>query len=263
MATTNPTPIAPDVQLPATKALGGVTADEITSVNPIKVASEWLDGFSKSLSKGDVNGVLASLAKDAWWRDLLALTWDLRSFQGQDNIKQFLSDRLQQGSISNVQLTNAAVDKLYDDLAWLRLHFSFDTPVGSGVGVARLVRIKNSDGTKWKAHHVATILETLNDFPEATGMRREFTSDHGTWADKRKEEREFKDRDPEVLVVGGGHSGLDIAARLKLMGISTLICEKNATVGDNWRNRYSALCLHDVVCKYCASLWPSRVTDVD
>ena len=52
-----------------------------------------------------------------------------------------------------------------------------------------------------------------------------------------------------VLVVGGGQSGLEIAARLKLLGVSTLVCEKQARVGDQWRHRYAALCLHDVVCK--------------
>ena len=53
----------------------------------------------------------------------------------------------------------------------------------------------------------------------------------------------------DVLVVGGGQSGLEIAARLKLMGVPTLVCEKNERIGDNWRHRYAALCLHDVVCE--------------
>ncbi|KAF8661622.1 hypothetical protein AX16_001296, partial [Volvariella volvacea WC 439] len=53
--------------------------------------------------------------------------------------------------------------------------------------------------------------------------------------------------DPTVLIIGGGHSGLDVAARLKALGVSTLIVEKNDQIGDNWGKRYEALCLHDPV----------------
>jgi hypothetical protein len=40
------------------------------------------------------------------------------------------------------------------------------------------------------------------------------------------------------------HSGLMTAARLKALGVSCLIVERNSRIGDNWRNRYDALSLH-------------------
>ncbi|KIK47187.1 hypothetical protein CY34DRAFT_9210 [Suillus luteus UH-Slu-Lm8-n1] len=48
-------------------------------------------------------------------------------------------------------------------------------------------------------------------------------------------------------LLGGGQSGLDVAARLKMLGMKTLVVEKNERIGDNWRKRYAALCLHDPV----------------
>lgn len=39
-------------------------------------------------------------------------------------------------------------------------------------------------------------------------------------------------------------SGLQIAARLKALGINVLIVERNQRIGDNWRNRYEYLSLH-------------------
>lgn len=69
-------------------------------------------------------------------------------------------------------------------------------------------------------------------------------ANHGKWIDQRQREIEFDDRDPEVLVIGGGQSGLEISARLKLFGVSTLVCEKNKRIGDNWlhsRSRYAPL----------------------
>jgi cation diffusion facilitator CzcD-associated flavoprotein CzcO len=40
---------------------------------------------------------------------------------------------------------------------------------------------------------------------------------------------------------------LSIAARLKALGIKSLIVDRAERVGDNWRNRYHNLVLHDSV----------------
>lgn len=45
--------------------------------------------------------------------------------------------------------------------------------------------------------------------------------------------------------VGAGHSGLMTAARLGMMGIDTLIVDKQERSGDSWRTRYHDLVLHD------------------
>ena len=50
-----------------------------------------------------------------------------------------------------------------------------------------------------------------------------------------------------MLVVGGGQAGLAIAARLKQLKIDTLIIDREARIGDNWRKRYHALTLHNQV----------------
>lgn len=50
-----------------------------------------------------------------------------------------------------------------------------------------------------------------------------------------------------MLVVGAGQSGLAIAARLGQLGVDTLVVDRNERVGDNWRNRYHSLCLHNQV----------------
>ncbi|EGG03716.1 uncharacterized protein MELLADRAFT_89949 [Melampsora larici-populina 98AG31] len=52
---------------------------------------------------------------------------------------------------------------------------------------------------------------------------------------------------PTVMIIGAGQSGLMLAARLKLLGLSTLIVDKNQRTGDSWRKRYHSLCLHDPI----------------
>jgi len=140
----------------------------------------------------------------------------------------------------------------YPDLVWIMGFFTFETDIGLASGIFRLVpTLGEQQQIRWKAHSIFTNLEDLKNFPEKTGSLRNQKSDHGKWENLRKKEKRFEGSDPTVLIVGGGQSGLEIAARLKLLDVSTLVVERNERVGDNWRNRYDALCLHDPVCECC------------
>lgn len=81
------------------------------------------------------------------------------------------------------------------------------------------------------------------------GPLRESAPNHGKWEAERRHSVTFEDGDPTVLIVGGGQSGLELAARLGCLDVSVVVVEKNPRVGDNWRDRYEALCLHDPVCE--------------
>lgn len=232
--------------LPTLERLG-VSAPH--NVNAAVVAQTWFDIFANHVQTGDVDGILNQLVDDAFWRDILALTWDFRTFYGNNRIKQFLGDRLAAAKLSALQLdtTTAALVRPYPDIAWIQTFFTFSTAVGTGSGVLRLVPTSSGE---WKAHAIFTTLESLHGFPELTGPLREQESKFGTWPEQRRQERECEgpDQQPVVLIVGGGQSGLELAARLKYLGIKTLVAEREARIGDLWRKRYAALCLHDTVC---------------
>jgi putative flavoprotein involved in K+ transport len=53
--------------------------------------------------------------------------------------------------------------------------------------------------------------------------------------DNRRAATEYANRDPVVLVVGGGQAGLSAAACLTQLGVDTLIVDRENRVGDNWR----------------------------
>jgi len=65
------------------------------------------------------------------------------------------------------------------------------------------------------------------------------------WLDRRKRAQAYADRNPAVLVVGAAQAGLSIAARLTLLGVDTLVVDREARIGDSWRRRYHALTLHN------------------
>ncbi len=211
-----------------------------------KVAKAWLESFSQFVSAKDTEGIISVLDAEAWWRDLFALTWDLRTFHGPEEISAFLENRLEETQFGGIKFIEATLDRPYPDLAWITVQFAFETGVAAGRSVTRLIPSK--DGA-WKAFVIATNLESLKDHPERVGALRNHLPNHGKWVDQRRKEQEFADHDPEVLIIGGGQSGLDVAARLKHLGTSHLIIEKQPRIGNQWRHRYEALCLHDPVCK--------------
>ena len=71
-----------------------------------------------------------------------------------------------------------------------------------------------------KAWTLLTALDELKDHeeqigparPRGTSYSRDFRGPN--WLDQRKAAVAYTDRDPAVLVVGGGQAGLSIAARL-------------------------------------------------
>ena len=50
-----------------------------------------------------------------------------------------------------------------------------------------------------------------------------------------------------MLVIGGGQGGIALGARLRQLGVPSLVIDKHPRPGDQWRNRYKSLCLHDPV----------------
>ena len=126
---------------------------------------------------------------------------------------------------------------------------TFETPLGHGRGAVRLVR---EDG-QWVAWTVMTELDDLRGHERAIGAHRSRGPRHspgpggGNWLDERRASVAYTDSDPDVVVLGAGQGGLSVAASLRLLGVDTLVIEKNERVGDNWRKRYHSLVLHDPV----------------
>ncbi|KAJ7649638.1 hypothetical protein FB45DRAFT_986221 [Roridomyces roridus] len=226
------------------------TLDKLNATVPAdldakKIAADWMASFVSCAESGNVAEFADLFIDESHWRDMLALTWDFRTFNGLADIRQFLTDRLAASHLTNFRIRDEMTMLLrpYPDIAWINLVFDFETKTGLALGIARLVPHPSG----WKAHCVYTNLEELKGFPEKVGALRKNAASHTTYAEERREALSFMDTSPTVLVIGGGHSGLGVAARLKYLDVSTLVVEKHARVGDNWRTRYDGLCLHDPV----------------
>jgi putative flavoprotein involved in K+ transport len=210
---------------------------------PSQRAQTWLDQFGAALATGKPDAVLPLFDADCYWRDLVSFTWNIRTQEGYDAIRDMLAARQAETVASNFQLEGEATEADGVTDAW----FTFETQVSRGRGHLRL---KND-----KAWTLLTTMVELKGFEEKKGTHRIKGAEHGaqkgrkSWLERRHEEeaRLGYDEQPYVVIVGGGQGGIILAARLRRLGVPTIVIEKNPRAGDSWRNRYKTLCLHDPV----------------
>lgn len=217
--------------------------------------SGWLERLEAAIEAGDAEGLASLFLGDGHWRDVLALTWRIVTVSGGDAVAGDLARlgraralrglRVHPGRCPPRVVTRAGVE-------CIEAMIGFDTDVGRGSGIVRF-RLDGPPEAAPRAWTLLTALDELRGHEEATlRAAREgpvFDRDvHGpNWHDRRQAARAFADRDPAVLVVGGGHAGLTIAARLGQLDVDTLVVDRMARVGDNWRLRYHGLKLHNQV----------------
>src|SRR3979411_699970 len=228
----------------------------LDSTDDISVAAgNWLAQFESALAKPGDSLLKTLFHPDSYWRDVLALSWNLQTLTGAEAILRELKARAISAAPSGFRIDpNRAAPRRVTPAGTNTIEaiFKFETAQGRGNGILRLIP-DAGDGNRLKAWTLLTALDELKGFEEQLGTSRPrgeaYSRDFRgpNWLDLRKAAAEYADRDPAVLVVGGGQSGLCIAARLKQLQVDTLIVDRGARIGDNWRNRYHALTLHNQV----------------
>lgn len=205
--------------------------------------TNWLQDFDQALCTKDIDKAVEYFEKEGYWRDLVSFTWNIKTLEGQNEIKEMLSHTLENTEPYGWQLDGEAVENDGVLEAWI----SFNTKVSKGYGHLRL---RNN-----KAWTLLTTMIELKEFPEKRKKLRSKGAEHGvnpdrlTWQEKRELEEKnlgYSDQ-PYCLVIGGGQGGIGLGARLRQLEVPTIVIDKQPRPGDTWRNRYKSLCLHDPV----------------
>ncbi|WP_067672960.1 flavin-containing monooxygenase [Nocardia miyunensis] len=225
-------------------------ADATGTLAPAALADAWLADFEAALAARDASAISALFAPSGTFRDLLATDWDIRHFAGEQEVGRRLARAARSAAVTGLRIRDT-VDGAWRDASGatpaINAFVRFANDVGTGEGVIRLIE---QDGSLVAANVVLELTE-LAGRPEAVGDRRPIGKVHKpvvgrpSWEDEV--DADFRRADPQVVIVGAGHNGLMLAARLLRIGIGALVIERHGRVGDNWRTRYSALALHDPV----------------
>ncbi|TBU92110.1 NAD(P)/FAD-dependent oxidoreductase [Phytopseudomonas dryadis] len=215
-----------------------------TLQTPTAQLAAWVERLGERLAQADLNGTLELFAEECYWRDLLLLSWNLVTLEGKPAIRDMLETRLDQTRPGQWRLEGEASLENGVLEGWI----SLETQTARGKGYVRL-----KDGLCWT---LLTAMRELKGFEEPSGRRRPLGATHGhghadkrNWLERRHDEEAALGitTQPYCLIVGGGQGGLGLAARLKRLGVPTLIVDKAERPGDQWRGRYKSLCLHDPV----------------
>ena len=207
--------------------------------------NQVLNRLEEALAKADGETAAALFAEDCYWRDLVSFTWNLKTLEGRDQVRDMVASQLSSMSTSDWRADEKEAVTEEDGIttAW----FTFETDVARGYGLVRL-----RDGLIWT---LLTTMVELKGHEEPKGLDRPLGAKHGAGKDRPswKEERDAEEqslgyeRQPYVVIVGGGQGGIALGARLRQLGVPTIIVERNERPGDSWRKRYKSLSLHDPV----------------
>ena len=219
----------------------------------LALANEWLLEFEETILSSNYEHLESLFCEDSHWRDLLALTWDIKTISGGKSIKNALKNYIPLAQPLEFQVDSERTPPRLVTRAGqqaIEVIISLKTVVGIGSGVLRLM-LNDKQKTPLKAWTLVTALNDLSDFEESIGAKRpkgeSYSKDFKgpNWLDQRNTAIAYLDRDPTVVDVGGGQAGLSIAARLGQMKVDTLIVDREQRIGDNWRKRYHRLTLHN------------------
>ncbi|GAA0971120.1 putative oxidoreductase CzcO [Nocardioides aquaticus] len=218
-----------------------------TPTAPQDRATAWFASFEQALADGDVDRAAGMFAATSFWRDLVAFSWNITTVEDPSGVAELLHATLSHTAPSGFALEEPAEEADGVTTAW----FTFETATGRGRGVARFTE----EGGELKAWTFLTTLYELKGHEEPRGTHRPMGAQHGatkdrtTWLEQQQQEAEElgSTTQPYVLVVGGGQGGIALGARLRQLGVPSLVIDKHARPGDQWRSRYKSLCLHDPV----------------
>ncbi len=214
-------------------------------ISPATRIDAVLSKLGNALASGNIDAALNLFQADCYWRDLVTFTWNLKTLEGHEQIRDMLASQL--GSIRPSNFTQDAKEQASEADGITDGWFEFETATARGYGH---IRLKN--GLIWT---LLTTMSELKGHEEPKGVRRPMGAEHGhdrnrrTWKEKRESEAAELgySTQPYVVIIGGGQGGIALGARLRQLGVPTIIIEKNERPGDSWRKRYKSLCLHDPV----------------
>ncbi|MEP1612197.1 MAG: NAD(P)/FAD-dependent oxidoreductase [Roseobacter sp.] len=204
-----------------------------------------LNDLQTAMTQNNASAAADLFTEDSYWRDLVSFTWNIKTLEGKAAIADMLTAQLPSIKPSGWKIADGEVAT--EDGGIITAWISFETEVSRGYGLIRL-----REGLIWT---LLTSMVELKGHEEPLGMERPMGAKHGagkhrpTWKEERDKETRalgYSDQ-PYTVIIGGGQGGIGLGARLRQLGVPTIIIEKNERPGDSWRNRYKSLCLHDPV----------------
>lgn len=222
--------------------------DDVPGGVPKAVVPEDVDSDSvrSEVLKQLANLTLEDLTEHALWRDFMGLTGTLRTLSSRDSVFDAFGElrRKKQARDFTPGSLPSAVVRMSPESSWIDLPFKFVTTegglTGQAAGYVSVIPNLEAPG-QWKIWMLRTWLNQFEGHGDPDVLKpnqskvTNGTNGHATSGTPTRKPSH------DVVIIGAGQSGLSCAGRLKALGISSIILERNNQIGDNWRNRYKSL----------------------
>lgn len=211
-------------------------------VDPQKVAEQHSDFFSLVINPNN-------FVDDAVWRDTFALTGTIRCFYSAQGIVQAWKATSKKVSIpdtASVKTLPEATHKMELPIgaSWVDIGYVFETEFSCGLrgqctaNVSLVPSTSDHGNTKWRIWEMRTVLEQIKSFPNVD------VCEPKSGAASTNGAPDANGTSFDVVIVGGGQSGLSAAGRFQALGVRYLLIDRNQYVGDSWNTRYDSFKLH-------------------
>lgn len=221
--------------------------EEPTRHDARAIFEEWLAEFAAAIENRSESSLEDLFVEDATWRDFMALPWNFHHTIGRKETAATLLELAGTWDAADFRPSEGQRPVWTDG----KINGFFDFTTTARLDRGYVMLVPQPEG------FAASIMQTqvfgLQDHPERAGEHRREGKVYGIvpnrtrWSADRRRAAAFEDSDPTVLILGAGHNGLSIAARLGALDVPTLVIEREARVGDTWRKRYASLALHSTV----------------
>jgi cation diffusion facilitator CzcD-associated flavoprotein CzcO len=208
-----------------------------------QICNDFIARFRHAVETANAEEFDDLVVEGGYWRDLVSFTNDFRSFT-KANILQAARDRLAVTGAYGGEMDFKPKFNVMDEHANIEFGFKFASSLGPCVSTVRLVKTETGE---FGAFVLYTALDGIHGNPEQVRSNRISGDKNSMLPYDEIRRREMDAPQPSVIIVGAGHCGLSVAARLKYLGIKPLVIDRFERVGDNWRKRYGSLALHDTL----------------
>lgn len=227
------------VSLPTTPLPGKLDTKQIASL---------FRDFLKSTTNPDI------FTPDAVWRDTFALTGTFRTFYSAEGVaKAWQSASLESALPDDANLTinenTVKATVLPNGSSWVDISGTFTTMTVAGLKCTCTLIINavpNPTGSGWRVWAVRTILDGIEGWPSVDNYSPPIQNGDPPGISAKAHSDMNGNALPyfDVVIVGGGQSGLSTAGRLQALNISYVVIDSYKKIGDSWASRYDSARLH-------------------
>ena len=197
------------------------------------MAKEWIGAFGAALQASSASALSELFIADSHWRNIFGLSWQFATISGVEPlVAELLARAAEVGATEfRIDAGGAARRARRWSPAVRSSRPSSALSPSTDPARERFGCLAHRTGSSRHGRFPRRSISTGSAKPARTVRRadshaRDFAAPD--WLEQRSASSAYSDREPDVLIVGGGHAGISAAVELKRIGLDALVIDRQA-----------------------------------